>query len=241
MKDIVIYFTYGLTSEDELLELFRRMKKIGVSAVELGVPFSDPVADGPIIQEASIRALKNGGSLKKAIEFAKKYKDKLELPIYLMGYINSFYSYGLSGFIEDAKAAGIAGAIIPDLPMEEFAGFRKEAEKRNFALPVIISPLSSEKRIKMLAKAATGFIYLVPRMGTTGTHTDDFSAAKEMIKKINSPLPVYVGFGIHNAASLRSVMRIADGAIIGSAFIKRYLDSGRIDEPINWLKEVIGY
>ena len=239
MKDIIIYFTYGLVSDEELLKFLDRMYGMGIAAVELGVPFSDPVADGPVIQKASIEALEKGGTLQNVIRFIKKYKKSIRIPIYLMGYINSFYSYGLSEFIEDAKASGIKGAIIPDLPMEELDGFRTEAKSKDFALPLIISPLSTENRIKTLAKAATGFIYLVPRMGVTGVPTDDFDAAENMIKQITSPLPVYIGFGIHDASSLRSVMKIADGAIIGSAFIKRYLDSGTIDAPIEWLKKIV--
>ncbi len=235
MKDIIIYFTYGLTDDETLLKLLNRLYKIGVKAVELGIPYSDPIADGPTIQEASFAALKKGASLTKAINFLLKNKDRIKIRIYLMGYINSFYSYGMKKLLDIAEDAGIKGAIIPDLPAEEFKEFRESAAIAKFALPCLVTPLTSDIRTKKLAKASTGFIYLVPRMGITGTKTDNFSAAALISDKIRGNAPIYIGFGIHDKTSLKSALKIADGAIIGSAFIKKYMENREIEKPLEWL------
>lgn len=240
MKDIVVYFTYGLADNKTLLKLLDGLYKIGVKAVELGIPYSDPVADGPIIQQASAAALKNGASLTNAIIFLNKNRADIKIPIYLMGYINSFYSYGMKKLLDTAKGAGIKGAIIPDLPIEEFKEFRESAKIKNFALPCLVTPLTSDIRAERLAKTSTGFIYLVPRMGITGTKTDDFNAAISIADKIRGNAPIYIGFGIHDAASLKSAINIADGAIIGSAFIERYMQNREIKKPLEWLSGIMG-
>ena len=156
-----------------------------------------------------------------------------------MGYINSFYSYGMENLLDVSKSAVIRGAIIPDLPIEEFEVFRESAGIKNFALPCLITPLTSDKRAEKLAEASTGFIYLVPRMGITGTETNDFNAAISMADKIKGNVPIYIGFGIHDSASLKSAIDIADGAIIGSAFIKRYMKTKEIEKPLEWLSEIM--
>jgi len=187
------------------------------------VPFSDPLADGPVIQEASGYSLKKGTNLPKILALVKKLRQSTQLPICLMTYYNPVFCLGDKKFIDQAVSAGVDGVIIPDLPPEEAKEFIRYADKKGLANICFIAPTSSAARIKQIAKIARGFIYYVSLTGVTGSRdslSPDLKANLSKIKKITAK-PVCVGFGISNAQQVKQVSKIADGVIIGSAIVKK--------------------
>lgn len=221
-KALVVYITCGypdiVTTEKLVLELEKR----GVDIIELGVPFSDPLADGPIIQEASGYALKKKVNLKAIFSLVKRLRHKSQIPICLMGYYNPFLSFGRERLVKEAVASGVDGVIIPDLPPEEDRELVALAKKVNLKTIFFVSPTSSLKRIAYLVKVSTGFIYYVSLTGVTGARNTLPPDLAENIKTIYryTKKPVCVGFGISRQEHIQEVFKIADGAIVGSAVIK---------------------
>lgn len=195
----------------------------GVDIVELGVPFSDPLADGPTIQAASVRALKNRISLDSTIRFVKRIRrHNQDIPIALLSYYNPIYKYGEARFIKDAISSGIDGLIVPDLPPEEGSHFFKTAAGSGFYTILLAAPTSTEKRLKKITGLSRGFIYYVSLTGTTGarkTLPEDITKNVRLIKGITNK-PVCVGFGVSTPQQAKKILCIADGVIVGSAIIK---------------------
>ena len=190
--------------------------------IEFGIPFSDPLADGPTIQAASKRALSKGVHVKSILNLTKSLRDKVSIPFVFMTYYNLVYQYGLKKFIDDSKKAGVDGIIIPDLPTEESSELIRDSRKRKFSLIFLAAPTSTNERLKEIAHKSTGFIYYVSLTGVTGARK---KLAKDIfvnVKKIKhfTKKPVCVGFGVSNPTQAKRIASIADGIIVGSAVIK---------------------
>ena len=206
------------TTEKLVLEF----DKAGVDIVELGIPFSDPLADGPTIQRASQRALKKGVNIPKIFNLARSLREKTDIPIVLMGYYNPIYSYGILNFIKHAKAAGIDGIIIPDLIPEEADEFIFISRQYDLNTIFLAAPTSSTKRLRLIASKSTGFIYYVSLTGVTGARQTIPVNIKENVQRVKrvSKKPVCVGFGVSTPAQARVLAKCSDGVIVGSAIIK---------------------
>ena len=221
MKKLVAYITTGFPSKEFSIDLALSLKEAGVDILELGIPFSDPVADGPVIEEANLKTLQRGFKIKEVFEVSREIAK--EIDTFWMGYFNPFYHKGLELFIDEAKEAKVKGFIIPDLPFEEAKEYKSKIEKNSLILIDFIAPTDPKSRIKKIAKNSRGFIYLVAYAGITGSKkSEDLSEVISNIKEVSNT-PVYVGFGV-NRDSAKSKAKGVDGVIVGSAFMKILLD-----------------
>ncbi len=218
------FVPYIMAGDDGLATLKKTilfLQEIGVTAIELGIPFSDPVADGPVIQAAGERALAHGVTLRSVMEEIATFKEEIKVPLVFMTYVNPVIQYGLEQFVKDCRTNGISGLIIPDLPLEE-NGFMKEAlAASDIALIPLVSLTSPPDRIKKITASAEGFIYAVTVNGITGVRDsfdEDLGVHFEKLKAI-SPVPVLAGFGISTPAQVQSMGELADGVIVGSAIV----------------------
>ncbi|MBA3071877.1 MAG: tryptophan synthase subunit alpha [Nitrospirae bacterium] len=222
-KAFIPYVMAGDPSIEKTKEIVLMFEECGADIVELGVPFTDPLADGPTIQRAAERALKNGVTLKKVIAIVKDLRQKTKIPLVLMTYYNPVFKYGEKRFIADAKDAGVDGVIIPDLPPDEAGEFIRLAKNAAIASIFLLAPTSTEDRIKKVASSSTGFIYYVSITGITGAQLLlDGSIEKSIngIRRITDK-PVAVGFGVSTPDEAKAVAVISDGVIIGSAIVKK--------------------
>ena len=195
--------------------------KNGADLIELGIPFSDPTAEGPVIQGANIRALAGGITTDKVFELVKRIRKEVTIPLVFMTYANVVFSYGADRFIKTCSEIGIDGLIIPDIPFEEKEEFEPYCEKYDVDLISMIAP-TSEDRISMIAKEAKGFIYIVSSMGVTGMRSSIATDLSSVVSKIreNTNIPCAIGFGISNPSQAKEMSKLADGVIVGSAIIK---------------------
>jgi len=226
-KAFLTFITAGYPNLSITKKLIFEFTKIGVDIIELGVPFSDPMADGPIIQEASQKALENKINLNKILDLVKKVRKRTDIPICLMTYYNPIFCFGEERFAKLAACCGVDGVIIPDLPPEEGKSFIKLANKYKLDLICFISPTTSRERIKYVSSISKGFIYYVTFTGVTGprqTLPSDLAHHLEIIKKITKK-PVCVGFGVSGHQQVKQIYKIADGVIVGSAIIKKIKDN----------------
>ncbi len=229
-KVLSVYFTAGFPALEDTVPVLTGLLNAGVDMLEIGVPFSDPLADGPVIQNSSEIALSNGMTLKKLFSQIEKIRDpetegsNLQAPLLLMSYLNPVLQYGMEDFCKKAKETGIDGVIIPDLPVQVYLDEYKELFERYGILNVfLITPQTSETRIRMIDEHSKGFIYMVSSASTTGINTTNSSQQIgyfERIKKMNLKNPLIIGFGISNRTDFDKACTYASGAIIGSAFIK---------------------
>lgn len=204
------------------------LQRSGADIIELGFPYSDPLADGRTIQEAAQVAIQNGVTLPKLLEWiyeARTASEPLHVPLVVMGYINPILQYGIRQFLHDAKAAGVDGFIVPDLPPEEAEDFRQACLEQNLALVFLISPVTSEARIQKIDALATHFLYAVSVNATTGTKklaTQETAQIRPYLERIrrNAKKPFVVGFGIESAEQARSILEVADGVVVGSALLR---------------------
>ncbi len=228
----IVFITAGYPDLATTAKLVLELEDQGVDIIELGVPFSDPLADGPIIQASSEYSLKKGTNLVKIIDLVKKLRKNTALPICLMTYYNPVFCFGDKPFVDKAVAAGVDGVIIPDLPPEEAREFIRYANKKGLVNICFLAPTSSNARIKTISKVAKGFIYYVSLTGVTGvrkTMAEDLKTNLAKIKRVTGK-PVCVGFGISSVAQARQVQRICDGVIVGSAIVKKIKENiGRSD------------
>lgn len=198
------------------------LQEIGVTAIELGIPFSDPVADGPVIQAAGERALKHGITLRKILKEIESFKEEITIPLVVMTYLNPIIRYEIPTFVEDCTKAGISGLIIPDLPLEESDLLKPALEEAEIALVPLVSLTSPKERIEQILNTGEGFIYAVTVNGTTGVRNEfgeDLGAHLQALKEA-SPVPVLAGFGISTAAQVKEIGVSADGVIVGSAIVQ---------------------
>jgi tryptophan synthase alpha chain len=227
-----IYCTAGFPSLESTTEVMLSLQRHGADIIELGIPYSDPVADGPVIQQSNMQALSNGISIQKIFSQLAEIKDRLHVPVILMGYLNPVLQYGIENFCREAAAQGVAGIILPDLPMYEYEHLYKPMFKK-YGLHIIflISPQTSEERIRLADKQSNGFLYAVSSAATTGKETD-FESQETYFKKIRDMKlknPVLIGFGIKDRVTFNFASRYAAGAIIGSAYIKALEKTEDID------------
>ena len=219
-------FIAFVTAGDPALETTERLvlafEKSGVDIVELGVPFSDPLADGPTIQAASQRALRNGVTVEKIFESVRRIRRHSEIPLALMVYYNIIFHYGENAFVAAAKGAGVDGLVFPDLPPEEAEGLILAAREAEISTVFFISPTTTRERMKKIISASTGFIYYVSITGVTGARQSLPAAMLNHVKAVKrlTDKPVCVGFGVSTAEQVKAVTQVADGVIVGSAIIK---------------------
>ena len=221
-KALVAFFTAGDPDLSASKDIFSVIEKAGADIIELGVPFSDPLADGPVIQASAHRSLQNGTTLGKIIELVKDIRSQSQLPIVLMSSFNPVFVYGQAKFVEDAVNAGADGVILPDLPPEEAGKFLGFANAKSLDTIFLLAPTSTPDRIQMVGEASKGFIYYVSLTGTTGTKE---ALAKNLEEKVSAiknevKLPVLVGFGISGPEQAKEAGQCSDGVIIGSAIVK---------------------
>ncbi len=231
-KGIIAYVTAGDPDLETTEKLVCRLADSGAAMVELGVPFSDPVADGPVIQAAAGRALKNGVTLKDVLELARRLRSRLEIPLLVMTYYNPVYSFGLESFVHAASSSDLDGVIVPDLPLEESEALSKELQQSGLHLIHLLAPTSSPGRIKAAVKKAGGFIYCVSVSGVTGARNDLPASGYELLARVRSEtdLPLALGFGISRPEQVSALGAEADAVIIGSAIVRLVEEGGDRDE-----------
>ncbi len=222
-KALIPYLTAGDPDEEKTLQLMKFYAENGADIIEIGVPFSDPMADGPVIQAAMERALMGGTTLRSVLKLVREFKKSYELPIVLMGYMNPFYAYGLEKLCRDAKVAGVDGILTVDMPPEESEEFVSYMEK-NDILPVFLAtPVTDETRLLKIGEVAKGFIYFVSVTGVTGERKELSQDIHQKIEKVRKvmKMPVVLGFGISSSEIIDEFYETADGFVVGSALVKR--------------------
>jgi len=221
-RGLIAYITAGDPSPEDTPELVWALERGGADLIELGMPFSDPIADGPVIQRATERALRQGMTLEKLLETAAEIRRRSAVPLLLFSYLNPLMRYGLSRLAADAAAAGIDGCLLTDLSVEEAGPYVGAVRARGLDTVFLAAPTSTPRRLELVARYSSGFIYLVSRTGVTGER-DSVSGAVgplvEALRKISS-LPLAVGFGISQPEHVAEIGRIADAAVVGSAFVR---------------------
>lgn len=233
-KDILnVYITAGFPQLDSTLMIMEALQSAGADLIELGMPYSDPLADGPVIQESSLQALSNGMTIEKLFEQLEGFRDTIHVPVVLMGYMNPVLQYGFEKFCEAAARVGVDGLILPDLPAFEYESHYGEIiHKSGLDFIFLVTPETSEERVRKLDALSTGFLYAVSSSSTTGKEKD-FNAVVNYLKRLNGyqlKNPVLVGFGIKDRETFEAVTPYAAGAIIGSAFIKAVAEG---DDPVH--------
>jgi len=231
-----VYFTAGFPNLNDTFEIIQQLEKNGVDLIEIGMPFSDPTADGPTIQRSSEAALKNGMSLQLLFEQLKNIRQTVKTPLILMGYLNPVYQFGVERFCEKCAETGIDGTILPDLPLDEFEqDFKPVFEKHNLHNILLITPQTSESRIRQIDAASSGFIYMVSSSSTTGAgkKVEDFQQSYfERIQNMNLKNPRLIGFGISDYLTFKNACKYANGAIVGSAFVQALKSGACLDKTI---------
>ena len=243
-KLLSLYFCAGCPTLEGTADVIMAMQNHGIDMVEVGIPFSDPLADGPVIQSAATQALKNGMSLKKLFSQLQAIKDEVQIPLVLMGYLNPILHYGIEQFCQSCVEAGVSGAIIPDLPFDDYLNIVKPiADKYDLRIIMLITPETSEERIRFIDEHTDGFIYMVSSASITGTQKSFDEQKQEYFRHINQMNlrnPRMIGFGISNAQTLKAAQDNAAGAIIGSKFVTLLNEAnGKADEALDRLFEAL--
>ncbi len=222
-KALIAYLMAGDPGLAETEQLVLALEQAGADIIELGVPFSDPIADGPVIQQAAERALKSGTSLRKILDSVKSLRQRTQVPIVLMLYYNSIHAMGCKEFCNAAKTAGVDGLIVPDMPPDESGPLKGPADAAGLPLIFLLAPTSTTDRRKLVAKESHGFVYYVSLTGITGAKLSNVGDVQDNVKKLRkvSTSPVAVGFGVATPEDAARVSKIADGVIVGSAIVKR--------------------
>lgn len=230
-----IFFTAGFPSVNDTGVIARALEKAGADLIEIGIPFSDPIADGPVIQQSSKQALDQGMNLKLLLEQVKQLRSEVTLPVVLMGYINPILQYGIGNFCRDARAAGVDGVILPDLPLRDYNEHATLFHANDLSVIMLVTPATSDERIRLIDQASSGFLYAVSASSTTGARAG-FTAEQEdyfrRLAGLGLRNPVLVGFGISNAATFQSACRYGAGAIVGSAFVSMLRNSTNLESDI---------
>lgn len=231
-----VYFTAGFPNLNDTVEIIQQLEKNGVDLIEIGMPFSDPTADGPTIQRSSEIALKNGMNVNLLFEQLKTIRESVSIPLVLMGYFNPVYQYGVKAFCKKCADIGIDGTILPDLPLSEFEeNYRDIFQSNNLHNILLITPQTSEERIRQIDDASSGFIYMVSSSSTTGAgkKVEDFQKDYfEKIRDMKLKTPCIIGFGISDHATFSNACKYASGAIIGSAFVNALKDKMELNDSI---------
>lgn len=222
-KLLSLYFCAGCPTLEGTADVILAMQRRGIDFVEVGIPFSDPLADGPVIQTAATRALKNGMTVRRLLDQLKAVKPQVSIPLILMGYLNPILHYGIEQFCADAAEAGVSGLIIPDLPFDDYlATVRPAAERCGLRVIMLITPETSEERIRFIDEHTDGFIYMVSSAAITGAQKSFDEQKQDYFRRIDAMQlrnPRMIGFGISNRQTLEAAQQNAAGAIIGSKFV----------------------
>ena len=245
-KAFIAFITCGDPDLETTAACVRAAVRGGADLIELGIPFSDPTAEGPVIQAANERALKGGVTTDKIFELVQELRRDVTVPMVFMTYANVVYSYGIERFCDKCVAAGIDGMILPDVPFEEKEEFAAACRARGLAFISLIAP-TSENRVAMIAKEAEGFLYIVSSMGVTGVRseiTTDIGAMVKLVRE-NASIPCAVGFGISTPAQAKKMADLSDGAIVGSAIVRLIAEHGKnapkyVNEYVKSMKEGMG-
>lgn len=219
---VIPYITIGFPTAEDTLTIVPALEKAGATVIELGVPYSDPLAEGPTIQAASYKALAGGATMHQCIQTARQLRQAgVTVPLIFMGYYNPVLNYGIEAYAKDCAAAGVDGFIIPDLPVEEAKPFHDKCRAEGLALIPMLAPTSTDLRIARGTAAADGFVYCVSVAGVTGARSELPATLPDFVKRVRlqTNLPVVVGFGVSERAHVESVGRVADAAAVGSALI----------------------
>ncbi len=237
-----IYFTAGYPKLEDTVSIIQNLEKSGVDMIEIGLPFSDPLADGPTIQASSTQALKNGMTTKLLFEQLKDIRKTVNIPLIIMGYFNPMLQYGVEAFCKKCQEIGVDGLIIPDLPVDEFhEKYKTIFEKYGLINVFLITPQTSDERIKYVDSISNGFIYMVSSASVTGSQSGFGSEQTDYFKRIadmNLKNPQIVGFGISNTKTFTQATKHTKGAIIGSAFIKHLTENG-VDTIGEFAKKIL--
>ncbi|HKM94630.1 MAG TPA: tryptophan synthase subunit alpha [Prolixibacteraceae bacterium] len=233
-----IYFTAGYPQLNDTGIIIKELEASGVDIIEVGMPFSDPVADGPTIQASSLKALNNGMSVSLLLKQLKAIKNEVNIPILLMGYINPIWKYGVEKFMADCEDAGVSGLILPDVPLDEFkTNYQALYEKHKLSSVFLITPQTSNERIKAYDEVCTGFIYMVSSASTTGSDKIADQQKQETyynrVKSLGLKNSTLIGFNIKNKTSFNRACSYSSGGIIGSAFIKKISEEGELKANTN--------
>ncbi len=243
-KLLSLYFCAGAPTLDGTTDVILTMQRRGISMIEVGIPFSDPMADGPVIQDAATTALKNGMTLQRLFDQLKAIKDEVHIPLVLMGYLNPIMQYGIERFCQACVDSGVSGMIIPDLPFKDYLEEVKPvADRYDLRVVMLITPETSEERIRFIDEHTDGFIYMVSSAATTGAQ-QSFDEQKQAyfrrINQMNLRNPRMIGFGISNRQTLESAQQNAAGAIIGSKFVTLLSETqGDADKALDALFEAL--
>ena len=242
-KLLSLYFCAGCPTLEATGEIIKTMQRRGIAMVEVGIPFSDPLADGPVIQSAATQALKNGMNLHILFSQLKAVKDEVKIPLVLMGYLNPILHYGIEAFCQSCAESGVSGMIIPDLPFDDYLSLVKPvADKYDLRVIMLITPETSEERIRFIDDHTDGFIYMVSSAAITGAQHSFDEAKQEYFRRINAMQlrnPRMIGFGISNKQTLESAQQNAAGAIIGSKFVTLLNESRDADEALDKLFDAL--
>ena len=242
-KLLSLYFCAGAPTLDSTADTILTMQNRGISMIEVGIPFSDPMADGPVIQEAATTALKNGMSLRLLFEQLKAIKEQVTIPLVLMGYLNPIMQYGIEAFCQSCVESGVSGVIIPDLPFDDYLeSIKPAADKYDLRIIMLITPETSEERIRFIDEHTDGFIYMVSSAATTGAQQSFDEQKQAYFRRINAMNlrnPRMIGFGISNKQTLESAQQNAAGAIIGSKFVQLLQTHGNAATALDKLFEAL--
>lgn len=227
-KAFIGFVTAGDPDLETSREIMLKMAEAGCDLIEIGIPFSDPIAEGPVIQEANLRSLSGGTTTDKVFELAKDISEQADIPLVFMTYLNVLFKYGYDRFLEKAQKSGISGVIIPDMPYEEKDELQSVAKKYSIEVVSLIAP-TSEQRIQMIAGSAEGFVYEVSSLGVTGVRSEiktDLESITRAVKAATD-IPVAIGFGISTPEQAKKYAAVADGVIVGSAIVKIIAKHGK--------------
>lgn len=227
-KALIIYLTAGCPSEEATVAAVKAAAEAGADIIEIGIPFSDPMADGPVIQKAATIALQGGMTTKRALNLVERIRKESEVPLAVMTYYNTVLNYGLEGFIRDFSKAGIDGIIVPDLPFEEGKEARKAGKAEGMDVIAFLALTTSDNRAEQIAKEAAGFIYCVSTTGVTGVREVDYSSIGRVMKaaRPHTNLPMAIGFGIGSGSAACQAAKYADAVIVGSAIMEQLQKNG---------------
>jgi len=248
-KALVVYIMAGDPNVETTERLVLELESAGADLIELGVPFSDPIADGPVIQRADERALKQSTSLRVILAMVARLRERTDAPLILMTYENPVCKYGERRFVEDAVKAGVDGVIVPDLPMEEAGPLHNQCRKHGLDLIFLAAPTSPAARLKKIAELSRGFVYYVSMTGITGANLGDLTDVRSHVAMIKqyTDKPVLVGFGISTPEQARRIAGIADGVVVGSAVVKVIEEqagspagTAKVMELVQALKDAVG-
>lgn len=239
-----IYFTAGYPTLDSTVQIAKALESAGADFLEIGFPYSDPVADGPTIQHSSEEALKNGMTLKLLFEQLKDLRQHVTIPVYLMGYVNPVLQYGVENFCKSCKEVGVNGSIIPDLPMYEYEElYQSTFEENNISNIFLVTPQTSESRIRKIDDLTTNFIYLLSSNAITGGTLevkDQAEAYFKRVKDMDLKNPFIIGFGISNKDTFGKATKYANGAIVGTAFVKLLAEENYLDKIPAFIQSIKG-